>query len=97
MADVLLAGVGLRSQFLSGGIEAAIDWKPFSDENKIETIFYGKSATAIGIDAFMGTFVGFGNMRMNQDGATKLSIGIVNEISSFSTGLAGEKIKNAIE
>jgi len=91
-----LTGIGLE------GIKAAVDLRVGVNNGQLDfsqsgALFAGKNFASVGIDFGMGTLVGFGNFRMNQEGASKAVIGTINSFSSFGTGLVGSKAKKVVE
>ena len=98
--DATISGVagpvnlGKGAFFGAEFIKAAVDVRLGSNNGvAFRSVLNGKSMTSFGIDAAAGSLVGFGNLRMNQDGASKAVINTINGLSSLTTGFVGDKVK----
>ncbi len=79
--------------FASEMVQAAIDFKISVG---IQGAGFGKGTVDIAHDAVFGGLRGFGNFRMNQDGAQKAVITVINAATDFSTTLVESQTSKLI-
>ena len=82
-------------------VKSALDIKTEAGGFEVNSVFQSgernKSWSSFFIDGSGAGFGRYGGYMMNREGVSNAVIGIMNTTTSFSTGLIGNNVKEAIE